>query len=135
MDRETLSGIAHDWISLWCAAPDWKLFDALHAVDFVDHSSAGRGTTKGAFRQGLEGVVNAFPDLHTQVDDLVIDESTGRVAVRWSATGTNRARFLGKGPTNKAVNITGIEIIEIRDGRITDRWGEWDITDFLNGGG
>lgn len=132
MNRDSLARIARRWISLWCALPDWELFDALHAHEFVDHSSAGRAPTKEAFRSGLRDLIAAFPDLSSQVDDLVIDEQTSRVAVRWSATGANHARFMGKGPTHHMVHMTGIEIIEIRDGRITHRWGEWDITDFLD---
>jgi predicted ester cyclase len=105
------------------------VFDHLHADDFVDHSSAGRPPTKRAFGDGLAAMVAAFPDLSTRVTELVIDETAGRVAVAWAATGTNRARYLGIGPTNRATTITGIEIIAIRDHRIVARWGEWDVTD------
>ena len=58
----------------------------------------------------------------------MVDETASLVAVRWSAQGTNRAAFLGIGPTWRLTTITGIEIIEIRDGQITRRWGEWDNT-------
>jgi predicted ester cyclase len=98
------------WISLWCAPVDWALFDRLHADDFEDCSAGGRGTTKEALAGGLARLVRAFPELKTEVDDLVVDETTGKVAVRWSSLGTNR------------------EIIEVRDARIVRRWGEWDIT-------
>jgi predicted ester cyclase len=68
------------------------------------------------------------------VEDLVIDESGGKVAVRWSLEGTNRGRFLGVGPTGRRTLITGIEIIEIAGGRIVKRWGEWDISGHLANG-
>ena len=84
--------------------------------------------TKEAFADSLADLMAAFPDLQTKVDDLVIDEVAGRVAVRWSSVGTNRTTFLGIGPTGRQTSITGIEIIEIRDGRIVRRWGEWDIS-------
>jgi len=126
--RAELEAIARKWISLWCAPVDWALFDRLHSEDFVDCSSAGRATTKQAFAGGLAGLIQAFPDLKSKVEDLVIDEATGRVAVRWPSTGTNRETFLGVGPTGRKTPITGIEIIEIRTGRIVSRWGEWDIS-------
>jgi len=135
MERDALSRISREWVSLWCPSPRRSRFDALHADEFADHSSAGRAPTKEAFWHGLMDLVTAFPDLDSRVDDLVIDESTCRVAVRWSARGTNRARYLGKGPTHQVVHITGIEIIEIHGGRITDRWGEWDISDFMGAPG
>jgi len=120
--------VAEQWISLWCAPVDWELFDRLHSPDFEDCSAADRATTKEAFAAALAELVRAFPDLTTTVDDLVVEEAAGRVAVRWTAEGTNRETFMGRGPTGKKTPITGIEIIEVRDGRIVRRWGEWDIT-------
>ena len=126
--RVELARIATKWITLWCAPVDWHLFDQLHAENFVDGSSAGRPATKDGFAQGLAELIRAFPDLHTTVEGLVIDESRSQVAVRWAAQGTNRSEFLGIGPTNRLTLITGIEIIEIQDGQIIRRWGEWDIS-------
>ena len=110
------------------------MFERLHAEAFEDCSSAGRSATKQGFAQGLAEFIEAFPDLQTRVEDLVVDEAASLVAVRWSAQGTNRAAFLGIGPTRRLTSITGIEIIEIRDGQITRRWGEWDNTDHRQGG-
>jgi steroid delta-isomerase-like uncharacterized protein len=126
-DRAGLEKVARQWIGLWCAPVDWARFDALHVDDFVDESSAGRAPTKAGFAAGLAELVAAFPDLDTRVDDLVIDALQSRVAVRWTARGTNRARFLGVGPTHQVTTFCGIEIVEIRDGRIVRRWGEWDF--------
>jgi len=127
-DRDEMAKIAEKWISLWTAPVDWELFDALHADDFEDGSSAGRPGTKEGFARGLRELIGAFPDLKTSVEDLVIDTERHQVAVRWLSIGTNRNRFLGVGPTNKPTRIAGIEIIQIRGGRIVRRWGEWDIT-------
>jgi steroid delta-isomerase-like uncharacterized protein len=126
--REELEAVARRWISLWCVPVDWALFDRLHAPDFEDLSSAGRDPTREGFAWGLAALVEAFPDLKTAVEQLVVDVERSRVAVRWSATGTNRASYLGVGPTGRVTPITGIEIIEVKDGRIVRRWGEWDIT-------
>ena len=128
MRRSELEDITRRWISLWCAPTDWELFDQLHSDDFEDMSPAGRDTSKRGFALGLKQLVDAFPDLVTKVEDMVVDEHAQRVAVRWSSVGTNKLAFLGAGPTNRKTPITGIEIIEISDGRIRRRWGEWDIT-------
>lgn len=132
--RAELERIARQWISLWCAPVDWDLFDRLHRDDFVDESSAGRASTKAGFAEGLVELLRAFPDLETTVEDLVIDEAASRVAVRWAAWGTNCAPLLGVGPTNRATPFSGIEIVEVRDGRIARRWGEWDISAHVDGG-
>jgi steroid delta-isomerase-like uncharacterized protein len=129
MTRSELEHVAAQWISLWSAPIDAGLFDRLHADDFVDCAPAGRPPTKGGFATGLAEWAQAFPDIRTRVEQLVVDEAAAAVAVRWSATGTNRAAYLGVGPTQRVTYIAGIEIIEIRDGRVVKRWGEWDITD------
>jgi steroid delta-isomerase-like uncharacterized protein len=128
-ERDELESIAARWISLWCVPVDWRLFDALHSDEFEDRAPAARPSTKQGFAEGLASLVKAFPDLRTTVEDLVVDEAGARVAVRWRAIGTNEAAFLGVGPTHRQTRITGIEIIEIRGGRIVRRWGEWDISD------
>jgi len=131
--RNELADLTRRWISLWSVPVDWALYDALHADDFEDCAAAGRDPTKTGFAAGVRALLAAFPDLHARVDDLVVDEPAQRVAVRWSATGTNRSRYLSVGPTYAATRITGIEIVEVRAGRIVRRWGEWDITAHLAG--
>jgi steroid delta-isomerase-like uncharacterized protein len=127
--RDELESIARQWISLWTAPVNWELFDALHSDDFFDGSSAGREHSKKAFATALSKFIHAFPDLAATIDDLVIDESTAKVSVRWSATGTNIEKYLGIGPTHRKITIRGIEIIEIVRGKIQKRWGEWDISE------
>lgn len=133
MNRMELEQTTRQWISLWCAPLNYDLFNRLHADDFVDCAPAGRPPTKKAYLGDLEEFIAAFPDLTARIEDIVIEETSGKVAVRWLAEGTNRQRFLGVGPTGKRTFISGIEIIEIRKGQIIRRWGEWDITNHLSG--
>lgn len=132
--RSELAAVATEWVSLWNVPVDWNLFDRIHADAFEDCSSAGRPSTKAGFAAGLAELVRAFPDLRTTVEGLVVDDDSSLVAVRWRARGTNRAKYLGRGPTNRLTAITGIEIVEIRGGQVTRRWGEWDITDHRESG-
>jgi steroid delta-isomerase-like uncharacterized protein len=129
MTRPELANVAHQWLTLWCAPIDWTLFERLHADDFEDCASAGRPPTKSGFASGLAEWAQAFPDIRARVEQLVVDEAAGTVAIRWSASGTNRAAYLGVGPTNRVTYIAGIEVIEVRGGRLVRRWGEWDISD------
>jgi predicted ester cyclase len=115
-------------LSLWNTPVDWALFDSIHSETFEDCASSGRPMTKQGFAQGLAQLARAFPDLRTVLESLVIDDQNSTVAIRWSARGTNVERFLEIGPTNRATEMTGIEIIEIVGGQVTRRWGEWDIS-------
>lgn len=128
MTRSEIEKMVHDWISIWSAQFSNEIFEILHAETFEDCSSAGRGTSKENFKEGIINFLNAFPDVKTVVEDIVADTENNKIAVRWSASGTNKKQYLGIGPTNKLTYITGIEIIQIDNKQIIKRWGEWDIT-------
>jgi steroid delta-isomerase-like uncharacterized protein len=125
-NRSLSSWIAHTWIEEGWSQGNADMVYELHSSSFVDHDSAGRPNDREGFRKGIIDLYRAFPDLHCIVDDLVIDEETGTVSIRWSGTGTHRGTFLGTEPTGRRIAFSGIEIIRITDGLITERWGQWD---------
>ncbi len=126
LTREELEKISRQWISLWTAPVDWRLYDALHSDGFIDGSPAGRTANKKGFAAALTEFTEAFPDLATRILDMVIDTTQAKVSIRWAATGTNVKKYLGLGPTHRKTTFRGIEIIEILEGKIHQRWGEWD---------
>lgn len=130
MTEAELRILAERWIALW-RTPDRAAFETLHAEDFVDRASAGRDTGRDGFWAGIRELFEAFPDLDTRVADLVVEPAAGKVAVRWSATGTHRGGFLGREATGARITLAGIEIIRVVDGRIVERWGEWNGTEIL----
>jgi predicted ester cyclase len=117
-------------MSLWQGG-NLDRFEDLHSPHFVDHSPDGRPPDRDGFRQGIIEVYQALPDLQTVIDDLVIDTARQTVAVRWSASGTHRGPLLGKAPTNRGLELRGIEIIRIANDQVCERWGEWDGLDLL----
>ncbi len=130
-DVVALEEIARRWIAEgWCHG-DVGVVDRLHSSNFVDHDAAGRASNNEGFKQGIASLYAAFPDLSAQLDDMVVDPERGSVAIRWSATATHRGAYLGVEATGKTIAFKGIEIIRIRNGRITERWGEWDGIDLL----
>ena len=64
---------------------------------------------------------DALPDLHMVVEDVVVAGEPGRerVTVRWHVTGTfSGAPYLGIEPTGRPVDLRGMDLIEIEDGRV-----------------
>jgi predicted ester cyclase len=51
--------------------------------------------------------------------------------VRWRATGTHRGTFEGIEPSHQRLEFTGIEIVLVDEGRISERWGEWNGLDLV----
>jgi steroid delta-isomerase-like uncharacterized protein len=73
-----------------------------------------------SYRAWFANLFAAFPDLNLVVEEVVADES--RAAVRWRATGTfnGTAQFEGFEPTGAKVDIQGLDLLTIEDGKLTD---------------
>ena len=59
--------------------------------------------------------VDAVPDFHWQVEDLVVEGN--RLAARLTDTGTPVTEWNGLTPTGASVSFTEIAFYEVRDGR------------------
>jgi steroid delta-isomerase-like uncharacterized protein len=101
------------------------LIDELFAPNFVDHNPMpGFAPDREGLKQSVVGMRAAFPDLHSQVEDLVAEEN--KVVVRFSGRGTHTGELMGIPPTGKVVTLAGIEISRIVDGKIVEAWSQLD---------
>ena len=100
------------------------LIDSIFTDDYVGHVNAhdivGAANAKGFIGGFLEGIPNAFYDVK---ESFVNDD---KVTCRWVCTGTQTGNFYGMPPTNKDVNVNGITIFRIADGKIAALWNVWD---------
>src|SRR5512138_2578777 len=123
---EQLADLARRWIEEGWQQGNAAMIDQLHSAGFIDRASAGRRPDSEGFKQGIIDLYHAFPDFHADIEDLVIDESRQMVAVRWTASGRHRNTYLGVPGSGRMTRFQGIEIIRVEDGKIAERWGEWD---------
>jgi steroid delta-isomerase-like uncharacterized protein len=54
-----------------------------------------------------------------------------KVAVLWTARGTQVGEFMGLPATGKSYTIQGIDIHQLRDGRMAEHWDVVDMYGFL----
>jgi steroid delta-isomerase-like uncharacterized protein len=75
-------------------------------------------TVPGEFRKWFGDLFAAFPDWRFEVLDQVTEGD--RSAVRWRATATftGPGRFEGLVPTGAAIDISGFDLVTVRDGKI-----------------
>jgi len=124
---QQLEQTARLWMNEIWIKRDYSKFDQIHHPDFRDLSPAGRESDRLSYRKGIEEFYTFFPDFVAFVEDLVVDTSKRKVAIRWSANATHRGKFFGLEPTFRRIFFQGIEIITINDQeQIIERWGEWD---------
>ena len=102
---------------------DTGMFDDVLALDYVQHWPGFPSDREGYLRT-LQMFRTAFPDLQKTTesmlaaDDMVVD----RVRVQ----GTQSGEFMGLPATGKRMTITEMHIARVADGRVVERWGEWD---------
>jgi steroid delta-isomerase-like uncharacterized protein len=104
-----------------------EAIDRMFAVDGVAHGLAADGSDlRGpeAFKSFQHAYRTAFPDLKFKIEDLIAEDD--KVANRWTATGTHTGDGLGFPATNRAVTVTGMGIIRLRNGQIVEVWNTFD---------
>lgn len=104
---------------------DAQVAAAIIHPDFVDH------TNPPGMQHGLEGHTaivqlfrTVFPDLVWHIDDLIAEGD--KVVARTTMRGTHLGSFFGVPPSGKTVEMTGVHILRIADGRIIEHWGNND---------
>ncbi|CAH1671311.1 Predicted ester cyclase [Hyphomicrobiales bacterium] len=100
---------------------DFAVFEELFATDYVDH------TPFGGFRPDRDGTREiyrtfraAFPDWRSEVHLQIAEGDL--VSTYKTYHGTHRGAFLGIAPTGRATRFAVMDVMRIRDGRITDHW-------------
>jgi steroid delta-isomerase-like uncharacterized protein len=101
----------------------FQVADEIYARDFVNH-----GLHKNFNLQEDQGAVHeekkAFPDLKMTVDLLVAEGDL--VTVVWTLRGTNTAVGYGLPATGARIELRGITVWRIVDGRIREEWTSFD---------
>ena len=107
-----------------------ELLDELLAPDYVLHDPANPMVQdRETFKQFLGGHYTAFPDVKWTVEDVVAEGD--RVVVRWTLTGTHKGPLMGIPPTGKQVNMWGISIYRIANGKVAEEWAVADVMGFM----
>jgi steroid delta-isomerase-like uncharacterized protein len=69
----------------------------------------------------FRGLFDAVPDLRMEVEDVAIAGEPGRerATVRWRMTGHfSGAPYMGIEPTGRAIDLRGMDLIDVEDGRV-----------------
>jgi steroid delta-isomerase-like uncharacterized protein len=103
-----------------------QAIDELAAPDVVIHTPLPFETTGTALLKDLFArLLHAYPDLHIQIEDLIVDGD--RVASRNTVTGTHLGEYLGLPATGRSVRYDEVVIMRFADGRIAESWAVVDV--------
>jgi predicted ester cyclase len=109
---------------------DLDIVDEVLAENYVDHSLPEKlPPNREGFKQFAKMYHRAFPNIDTEVEDVIIEGD--KVAMRWSARGVHKGEFMDIPPTNKPVEMTGINILRFSGNKVVESWNEFDQVGML----
>ena len=99
--------------------------EAFLAPEFVSHNTLEvRILGPREYAGAVTAYRAAFPDLHTTLEDVLVDGD--RVVVRGTDRGTHRGDFMGYPASGRAITTTWIEIFRMENGKAAEGWLESD---------
>jgi predicted ester cyclase len=119
MERFEIEDLVLRWLSI-ISSGNVALFDEILSQDVCDRSGASPGYGTETFKLRARAVRDAFSDIETALDELVIEGS--RLAWRWSVNATHTASFAGVAATGKRVTLRGANFQRIESRRIVEHF-------------
>ncbi len=105
-----------------------ELFSANHT--YHDPGSPGIGAGPAGQKQLIGNYQTGFGDAKWTVHEM-LDAGADTVITRWTGSGTHTGELMGIAPTGKSVNVDGIWMHRIADGKIVETWNVWDTLGML----
>ena len=100
---------------------DVTVFDKHSSQDFVEHQYGFNPPNVESVKKAVHSLHTAFSDFSMVIEDLVVydDKVWGRMTTR----GIQKGQFGPMPPTGKKIEITVIDIMRFKEGRLIEHWG------------
>jgi steroid delta-isomerase-like uncharacterized protein len=109
---------------------NFDVFEELFADDFVDHTAQPNTTPdKEGVRKLYSYLRAAFPDFHAEIHWQPADGE--RVTTYKTYHGTHQGPFLGIPPTHRKIRFEAVDVMRVRNGKITDHWGVGNLLSLM----
>lgn len=125
MDKAKLKNIATGYMQIWSAEnADLldKYADENITVDYTHFEKPYEGISN--YKSMLEMTYDFFPDLKITIKNLIPNEAEQMVTVEWKYDGTHKnGNLFGVESSGKKISVSGITILEIKNGLVTKEKG------------
>lgn len=102
-----------------------KLPDELTASSYTASINGSPPITRADHEKMAAMLWAAFPDIEQTVEETVTEGD--KVAVRFTVRATHKGNFMGTAPTGKQITVSGMGILHIADGRVSEFREELNI--------
>jgi steroid delta-isomerase-like uncharacterized protein len=105
---------------------DVSVADTVFSPDCVIHITGVASPLRGLgpWKELVSGLLAAFPDIQFSVEEQLVQGD--RVAFRWRAAGTHTGPLGAAPATGKSVSIDGLIVDRVEDGKVRERFEQWD---------
>lgn len=129
IDQEISTLVITDYEQKWVDGLNTgniSVADEVFLPDCVIHINGNpqRDLSVENFKQMAAGLLVAFPDLHFTINDQFTCGE--KVSTRWTAKGTNTGPFGEMQATGRSMEIEGLIIDHVVNGKVAKRWELWD---------
>ncbi len=125
MTTEEIKALGHVAVQAWNEGrPD--LLDEVYAPNYRNHFN---GETLDTLKQSVLATRAAFSGFTITIDDQIVEGDRG--VTRWTARGVHTGEHLGIPATGRAMEMTGVTIDRVENGRIVDEWARGDDVGLL----
>ena len=121
-DNRRLVQMAYDALNDHDLERYGNFVDDSYVVETVAAPTPIRG--REAVKQFAATYFKAFPDFHQEIEQMIA--SGDWVVSRWHVTGTHRGEFNGIAATNRRISLRGMNLSEIKNGRIVKTMISYD---------
>ncbi|MBN2349542.1 MAG: ester cyclase [Bacteroidales bacterium] len=101
-----------------------NVFDTYTSTDFVEHQYGFIPPNAEGVKKAITSLHYAFPDFSLTINDLIIGGD--KVWGRMTGSGTHKKQFGPMPPTGKKFEITVIDIMRFKEGKLIEHWGVAD---------
>ena len=108
---------------------DWGTLESFHAQDWIDHTQPPGMNDLKALKDVFQGFTTAFPDMELAIPKAIIDGN--HVAYLYTLSGTHQGDFMGIPATGKEIDIRGMTMLTIGEGKCAQAWGVMDIMSLM----
>ena len=109
------------WVEL-ANAGKFDEMGTLMDANYVEHSPApGQKPGLAGFIEMMKEWKAAYPDMKIETTDMIAEGD--KVVTLSHMTGTQTGMFMGKPGNGKKMDVTGVDIVKIVNGKATEHWG------------
>lgn len=120
---ENLKVVSRIWDEVWNLGL-YDTCDEILAADYWGHLPMMDVHGPEQFKQLVTAYRIAYPDVHLTVEDIF--GGGDKLAVRWTSRGTHLGEMMGMPPSGNKIEIMGISLFRLANGKIAEEWEGFD---------